>query len=80
VFFFHGRNNPAAVMATFTRFDVKANSEGFILVVPVGLPIAMIPGTTSAFNSILAPGEPNDLQFTIDMLDELEAELCIDPG
>jgi len=79
VFLFHGRSGNAAPMASFTRLNTRADSEGFILVSPQGLP--QPPSGITGWNMVLstAPGATADLQLVEDMLDELESELCIDP-
>lgn len=78
---FHGLGSNATEQADYSMLPAKADAEGFILVSPQALSSDLIP--TTHWNIVLAPtsiGEADDLGFVIDLLDALEAELCIDPA
>ena len=77
---FHGLGPNATDQANLSNLPAKADVEGFIVVGSQGLGSTLIP--TAHWNVVLAPtsiGEADDLGFVIDLLDALEAELCIDP-
>lgn len=76
---FHGLGGNAEQQASYSGLLAKADAEGFIIVMPQGLSNESLP--LNHWNILLASpdtGEADDVAFTSDMLDELEAELCID--
>ncbi|MCH7837785.1 MAG: hypothetical protein IIC26_04685, partial [Chloroflexi bacterium] len=76
---FHGLGGNAEQQASYSGLLAKADAEGFIVVMPQGLSNESLP--LNHWNILLASpdtGEADDVAFTSDMLDELEAELCID--
>ena len=68
----HGLGSNAEQQADLSGLSAKADAEGFIVVMPQGL------GETLHHNFTRTATEADDVAFTGDMLDELEAELCID--
>ena len=72
VFNWHGLGSNAEQQADFSGLPAKADAEGFIVVLPQGL------GETPHHNFTISATGADDVAFTGDMLDELEAELCID--
>lgn len=76
----HGLGMTAEEQRDYTGFDSKADEAGFITVTPQGRTSALV--DEPHWNFVLAPsifGEPNDLAFIEDVLDEIEADLCVDP-
>jgi len=72
VFNFHGFGSTAAEQALYSGFPAKGNAEGFFVVTPQGS------GDPAFWNS---PGNmllADDVTFVAELLDELEAQLCID--
>lgn len=68
---FHGFGSNASEQASYSRLPAKADEEGFIVVTPEG--------TGDPRRWTLLPGtEPDDVAFARDLLDHLEATLCID--
>ena len=79
VVLFHGLGDSAARNANYTEMPSKADEAGFILVMPQALSTSLI--NVNHWNIVLFPsdlGEPDDVTFIADMLNELESELCID--
>ena len=72
VFNWHGLGSNAGQQAAYSELPAKADEAGFIVVAPQGL------GETPHHNFTKSAGGADDVAFTGDMLDELEAELCID--
>lgn len=75
---FHGLTSNAGQQVFLTGFDAKAGQEGFVTVHPEG---SLIPGTDVTFFNTDISGESDmidDVAFTAALLDELEANLCID--
>ena len=75
----HGLGDSAAGIANYTELPSKADEAGFILVMPQALSTDLL--NITHWNIVLFPsevGEPDDLTFIADMLNELESELCID--
>ncbi len=72
VFALHSLTVPHSVVPSLDGFDVMAEQYDFISVSPSGL-------TDPVPYWIAAPAHPNrDLIFLTDLLDQLEADLCID--
>lgn len=69
---FHGLAEGSQVHATMSQFTPLAQSEGFVAVFPQGLgePVRWEARSTDAANP--------DLAYVRDLLDSLEAELCLD--
>lgn len=68
---FHGFTSNATQQAAYSTLPAKADEAGFIVVTPQGT-------GAPAFWSLSRTSEPDDVRFTADLLDALEAELCID--
>ncbi|HEY8172149.1 MAG TPA: PHB depolymerase family esterase [Dehalococcoidia bacterium] len=68
---FHGFGSGATQQANYSRFPAKADEAGFIAVTPDGT------GTPRRWN-LFPTGQPDDIAFVRDLLDSLEANLCID--
>ena len=73
----HGLGNSAADQASYTGLAAKADQEGFIVVMPQALSTALLAQTH--WNVVMfADPEPDDVGFIADLLDALEAQLCVD--
>ena len=72
VFNWHGLDSTASDQQLYSELPAKADEAGFILVAPQGL------GDPAHHNFTKSVAGVDDVAFTGDMLDELEAELCID--
>ena len=72
VFNWHGLDSTASDQQLYSELPAKADEAGFILVAPQGL------GDPAHHNFTKSVAGADDVAFTGDMLDELEAELCID--
>jgi len=72
VMLFHGFALAGRSMLDYSELGTVADSEGFLLVAPTGT------GDPHRWNSSLAPGGADDVLFVNDLLDKLEAELCVD--
>ncbi|MEX2159056.1 MAG: PHB depolymerase family esterase [Dehalococcoidia bacterium] len=75
---FHGLGSNSQDQADYTGLPDKADEEGFIVVMPQGLVTDLIP--IPHWNNTLLEPSPNDVAFVRDLIDQLEAELCIDPA
>ena len=73
VMLFNGFSLPADAFATYTAFDEVADANDTILVFPVGQ------GEPATWNTNQDVTIADDVQFANDLLDELDATLCIDP-
>lgn len=76
----HGLDMTMEEQRNYTGLDSKADEAGFITVTPQGRTSTLI--DEPHWNFVLAPsilGEPNDLGFIEDLLDEVESQLCVDP-
>ncbi|HUP87391.1 MAG TPA: PHB depolymerase family esterase [Acidimicrobiales bacterium] len=73
VFNFHGHGSSAPAQQAYAAFGPLADREGFLVVAPDGQ------GTPRHF-TLLGPatGEADDVAFTLALLDDLEARLCVD--
>ena len=73
VLLLHGSDGNAKEIAGYTGLPAKADRAGFIAVMP------QTPEHLWNFTTLgLEPGDPDDVAFIDDLLDALEAELCID--
>jgi polyhydroxybutyrate depolymerase len=70
----HGFGSNARNQAAYSRLPQKADEEGFIVVTPDGA------GTPQQWNNAQLPSGVDDVAFIEDLLDHLEATLCIDPA
>jgi polyhydroxybutyrate depolymerase len=68
----HGLSEGADVHSRMSDLATDADEEGFVVVMPEG------EGTPVRWRIGLTPEDNPDLQFAIDLLDQLEAKLCID--
>lgn len=75
---FHGLGSNSQDQADYTGLPAKSDEEGFILVMPQGLVTSIIP--VPHWNNTLLEPSPDDVGFVRDLIDKLEAELCIDPA
>ena len=81
VFNFHGGGLTDDFQVTYTALNAKADEAGFITVTPQGLSTEK--HEAFGWNFALAPpetGEPDDVAFASELLDELETTLCVDAG
>ena len=80
VLLFHGWSGNALGIGRYTGLPAKADRAGFIAVMPRGLATRDIPEPHWNFTTLgpFEPGGPDDVTFIDDLLDALEAELCID--
>ncbi len=80
VLLFHGWGGNAKEIARYTGLPAKADRAGFIAVMPQGMATRNIPEPhwISPWLGPLGPGDPDNVAFIDDLLDALEAELCID--
>jgi polyhydroxybutyrate depolymerase len=69
---FHGLSEGADVHSQMSAMGPFADEEGFVVVMPHGT------GTPVRWQVDLDPTEGSDLQYAIDLIDQLEAKLCID--
>lgn len=69
---FHGYALSAKQMMEYTRLGALADERGFVAVALDGA------GSPRHWNWRKTAGEPNDAQFVADVLDKLDADLCID--
>lgn len=68
----HGYTEGAQVHVDMSNLDALADEEGFVVVTPQGT------GTYPFWNMLQREGGPPDVAFLTAILDEVEAELCID--
>ncbi len=80
VLLFHGHGGRARSFAGYTGLPAKADRAGFIAVMPQGLATTLTPEPHWNFTTLgpFGPDDPDDVAFIDDLLDALEAELCID--
>ena len=69
---YHGLAEGAEIHATFSQFGAYAAEHGFVVAQPNGT------GEPVGWNVGIDPASNPDLVFTEDLLDQLEADLCID--
>jgi polyhydroxybutyrate depolymerase len=69
----HGYGSNAQNQAAYSRLPQKADEVGFIVVTPDGA------GTPQQWNNLQLDELPDDVAFIGELLDHLEATLCIDP-
>jgi polyhydroxybutyrate depolymerase len=74
---FHGLGSTALAQEAYSEFSTKADTEGFIVAYPQGLPLG---GPTNYhFNAWqLPPSEPDDVGFASQILTALGGQLCVD--
>lgn len=75
---FHGLGNSSHEQATVSGLGVRAQAEGFIAVFPRG---SDFDGTTPAYFNLETTDGPSladDVGFTAAILDDVEADLCVD--
>jgi polyhydroxybutyrate depolymerase len=72
VMLFHGYTLAGRSMLDYSEFGVVADSEGFLLVAPTAT------GDPHRWNAFPLSADVDDVAFVNDLVDELEAELCID--
>ena len=75
---FHGLGSNSQDQADYTGLPAKSDEEGFVLVMPQGLVTDIIP--VPHWNNTLLEPSPDDVAFVRDLIDKLEADLCIDPA
>ncbi len=77
VFGFHGIGSSAERLADRTQLPTKADEAGFLLVMPQGRSTELV---EAVHWNIVLFGEPeaNDVAFIDELLDALEAQLCVD--
>lgn len=73
----HGLGGGAAQHANYSELPAKADEEGFILVSPQGVSTDFLPSRHWNFLRFI-PGDPDDVLFIADLLDEIGEQLCID--
>ena len=80
VLLFHGHGGLAGSFAGYTGLPAKADRAGFIAVMPQGLSTTLTPEPHWNFTTLglFGPDDPDDIAFVDDLLDAMEAELCID--
>lgn len=75
VFDFHGHGSSAAIQLFYSAFPAVADREGFVLVAPEGQ------GSPPHFTLLGATAtEADDVEMTVALLDQLSAQLCLDPS
>ena len=73
----HGLNSTAANVAAYNGLVTKADQAGFIVVMPQALSTELLAQTH--WNVVMfGDPEPDDVGFTADLLDAIEAQLCVD--
>ncbi len=73
----HGLDGGAAQHADYSELPMKADEEGFILVTPQGVSTEFL--TSRHWNFLrFIPGDPDDVLFIADLLDDIGSQLCID--
>ena len=75
---FHGLGSNSQDQADYSGLPDTSDEEGFIVVMPQGLVTDIIP--IPHWNNTLLEPRPDDVAFVRDLIDQLEAELCIDPA
>ncbi len=73
----HGLGGGAAQHADYSELPEKADEEGFILVTPQGVSTDFLPSSHWNFLRFI-PGDPDDVSFIADLLDDIGSRLCID--
>lgn len=74
---FHGFGLTDDLYAQYTGLDAKADEAGFILVTPQGMTTEAV-SPPHWYLGVPVEGEPDDIAFAGELLDALEAELCVD--
>jgi polyhydroxybutyrate depolymerase len=69
----HGYGSNARNQSAYSRLPQKADEAGFVVVTPDGA------GTPQQWNNLQLAELPDDVAFIRELLDHLEATLCIDP-
>ena len=72
---FHGFTSDAGQQALLTGMTPKADAEGFVVVYPQGLNDSWNAGACCGMS---ASSQVDDVAFVGDLLDALEAQLCVD--
>jgi polyhydroxybutyrate depolymerase len=75
---FHGLGSNAQDEADYTGMPAKADAQGFITIAPQGLVTDII--GVNHWNNTQLETHPDDVRFVGDLIDKLEAQLCIDPA
>ncbi len=78
VFNFHGFTMTAGLQARYTDLNANADGAGFIAVTPQGLSTENIEPFHWNNRLSLESGEPDDVAFVSELLDELGSTLCVD--
>lgn len=77
----HGLGSNASQQASYTGLPAKADEAGFLLVMPQGLASANIGvphWNFTALEQFIDPTMADDVAYVSDLLDTLEAQICID--
>ena len=74
VFNFHGFGSTANQQMQYGDFRSLAERDAFLIVAPNGEGV----GVTRHFNVAALPGQPDDVAFTLAILDSLEKDFCVD--
>jgi len=75
VFNFHGFGSTANQQMFYGDFRPFADRDAFLIVAPSGEG----EGVARHFNVGQLPGQPDDVAFTLSILDSLEKDFCVDP-
>lgn len=79
VFNYHGYDNTAARMASYTNMGAEADQGNFIVVFPQGASdSAGKPSWNAGIGAFGPTGNADDVQFTRDMISYLQQHYCID--
>ncbi len=75
----HGAGSFASDQKLYSDLAAKADEAGFVLVMPQAIGVS--PGFERRWHvTTVFPGAPDDVGFITDLLDEIEAALCVDPA
>lgn len=77
---FHGASSSAEVQQAIDGLTDKADEEGFVVVHPEGLVVDMNDQVTDITGWDVAGREVDEPAFVAALLDELAAQVCIDPS
>jgi polyhydroxybutyrate depolymerase len=75
---FHGLAGNAQQQSDYSGMTSTSDADGFILVMPQGLVTKTL--ALPHWNNSTLDASPDDVGFVRDLIDKLEAELCIDPS